>query len=69
MLENIKAGYYTFQQNMIRDSKKLPTSLEPDLDFYGNALSQHLGVAKQSVRQNVPILVTCAPKVILKEVV
>lgn len=57
MLEVIKSGYSTFQENTIRESMKLPSSLEPDLNFYDSALCQHLGVAKQEVqiKQNLSV--------------
>lgn len=50
MLEGIKSGYSTFLDTTIKESKKLPNLVEPDLDFYDINICQHLGVVRQEPR-------------------
>lgn len=50
MLDVIKGGYSTFEETIIRESKKLPSSLEPDLKFYDSSLCHHLQVARQEMK-------------------
>lgn len=50
MLNIIQASYSTFQKNMIQEAKKLPASLEPELDLYDNAICHHLGVVRQNLK-------------------
>lgn len=47
MLKNIKSTYSTFQNSMMKEARKLPSSLEADLEYYESAICQHLGVMKQ----------------------
>ena len=56
MLEVIKSGYTSFKDGIIRESKKLPSMLQPDLNFYDSALCQHLQVARQDeVKPSSPV--------------
>ena len=48
MLTTIHASYSSFQDGMLKESKKLPALLEPDLELYDSTLCTHLGVTRMN---------------------